>query len=158
MSTMALSRAPAADVLHSFRVMRQALSRAAAAAFSETGVGPRQTQLLREIRRGKSVSQADLSRATSTDPAGLMRSLDALERRGWVKRVACEEDRRRKLVTLTAEGRSAMRLLDARYESLRKLTNRALTLTEREQFSALAAKLAAVLEATVATASVEEEA
>jgi DNA-binding MarR family transcriptional regulator len=87
-----------------------------------------------------------------------MRALDALERRGWVQRAGCEDDRRRKLVSLTADGQRAMTLLDAHYESLRKLTNGALTSAERRQFSALAAKVAITLEAAAATSPVEEDA
>jgi DNA-binding MarR family transcriptional regulator len=133
------------------------MSRAAAVAFSQSGVGTKQVQILREIRGSKSISQVDLSRATSTDPAGLMRALDALERRGWVQRVGCEDDRRRKLVSLTPDGQRAMALLDANYEVLRKLTNRTLTPTEREQFCRLAAKLAVTLEAAAATSPAEDE-
>jgi DNA-binding MarR family transcriptional regulator len=134
------------------------MSRAAAAVFAETGVGTKQVQILREIRSSRSISQVDLSRATMTDPAGLMRALDALERRGWVQRAGCEDDRRRKLVSLTADGQRAMALLDAQYDALRKLANRALTAAEREQFSRLAAKVAVTLEAAAATAPAEDEA
>jgi DNA-binding MarR family transcriptional regulator len=134
------------------RALRRALSRAGSAAFSETGVGPKQVLILREIRSGKQVSQVELSRATSTDPAGLMRALEALERRGWVHRIGCEDDRRRKLVSLTRDGERAMTLLDVRYQSLRRLTNGALTVAERRQFHALATKIALTLEAAVAIA------
>ena len=158
MSTNVVSLGPSADILDAVRALRRAISRAAAATFSDTGVGPKQVQILREIRNSKGISQVELSRATSTDPAGLMRALDALERRGWVQRAGCEEDRRRKLVSLTADGQRAMTLLDAHYESLRKLTNGALTSAERRQFSALAAKVAITLEAAAATSPVEEDA
>lgn len=158
LSTNTLSLAPAADVLHAYRALRRAMSRAAAAVFAETGVGPKQVQILREIRSDTSVSQVELSRATSTDPAGLMRALDALERRGWVQRVGCADDRRRKLVSLTADGHRAMTLLDAQYDALRKLASRALTPKEREQFCQLSAKLAVTLEAAAATVPPEEDA
>jgi len=152
MSTTGASPGPAADILDAMLALHRALARAAAAAFSETGVGTKQVQILREIRGARRVSQVELSRATSTDPAGLMRALEALERRGWVQRVGCEDDRRRKLVSLTPDGRRAMTLLDVRYQSLRKLTNGALTVAERRQFHALATKIALTLEAAVAIA------
>jgi DNA-binding MarR family transcriptional regulator len=150
MSTTGASPGPAADILDAMLALHRALARAAAAAFSETGVGTKQVQILREIRGARRVSQVELSRATSTDPAGLMRALEALERRGWVQRVGCEDDRRRKLVSLTPEGQRAMTLLDAHYESLRKLTHGSLKAAERRQFCALVAKVALTLEAAAA--------
>jgi DNA-binding MarR family transcriptional regulator len=158
MSTNTVSLGPSGDLLDSMRALRRGLSRAAAAVFSETGVGPKQVQILREIRSARGVSQVELSRATTTDPAGMMRALDALERRGWVERSECEDDRRRKLVSLTADGQRAMAELDVTYESLRKLANGALSSAERQQFCALAAKLAVTLEAAAAAAQGEEEA
>jgi DNA-binding MarR family transcriptional regulator len=146
------------DLLDAVRALRRAVSRAAVATFSETGVGPKQVQILREIRSSRTISQVELSRSTSTDPAGIVRALDALERRGWVQRSGCEDDRRRKLVSLTPDGQRAMTLLDAHYESLRKLTNGALTSAERWEFCSLAAKIAVTLEAAAATATAGEDA
>ena len=152
------SGSTSADALDAMRALRRALSRAAASVFSGTGVGPKQAQILREIRAARHISQVDLARATSTDPAGMMRALDALERRGWVQRSSCEDDRRRKLVSLTADGREAVTALDPAHDSLRRLANGALTSAERRQFCSLAAKLAATLEAAAAAAPAEEDA
>lgn len=146
-----------ADVIDALRELRRSLSRAAATAFAGTGVGGRQVAVLRELRRAGHASQAALSRATVTDPAAMMRSLDALERRGWVLRAGCADDRRCKLVSLTPEGRRALAELDRPYEALRGRANRALSGGERERFCAIAAKIAAALDAaTVAEAPREE--
>jgi DNA-binding MarR family transcriptional regulator len=158
MSTNSIGIGSSADVLEAFRALRRALSRAAAATFSDTGVGTKQVQILREIRTSGSVSQVDLARTTLTDPAGMMRALDALERRGWVQRSSCEDDRRRKLVSLTAEGRRAVGELDATYESLRRLANGALSSADRRQFCALVAKLAVTLEAAAVGVPMRENA
>lgn len=145
------------DVFDAYRALHRALSRAVAQAFSDTGVGPQQVHILREIRSSKKVSQVDLCHATSTDPAGMMRSLDALESRGWLQRVGCEDDRRRKLVSLTAEGQRAITLLDAHYDTLREFTNRALSTPERKQFCVLVGKIAVTLEAAAPPALAEEK-
>ncbi len=148
----------ATDILEAFRALRRSLARAAAAVFAETGVGPKQVVVLRELRRAGSASQIDLSRATTTDPAAMMRALDALERRGWVLRSSCEGDRRRKLVSLTAEGRRALGELDVAYDALRSLANAALSSSERRQFCAAAAKLATKLDEAGVKAPAEEDA
>lgn len=145
------------DVLDALRVLKRSLSRAATAAFAETGVGPKQVVVLRELRRVGKASQVELSRATATDPAAMMRAIDALEIRGWVKRSSCEDDRRCKLVSLTAEGRRALRGIDAAYEELRALANGALAGAERARFCELASKLAVILEAAGAKVAAAED-
>lgn len=147
-----------ADVIDAIRALRRSLSRAATAAFAETGVGPKQVMVLRELRRVGKASQVELSRATATDPAAMMRAIDALEIRGWAQRSSCEDDRRCKLVSLTSMGRQALRGIDASYETLSALANGALPSAERKQFCELAGRLAAALEAAgAAVPSPEDE-
>lgn len=143
---------PAADVVDAYRVLRRSFTRAATAAFAGTGVGPKQFVVLRELRRLGKASQADLARATFTNPAAMMRAIDALEERGWVLRSSCEDDRRRKHVSITPEGRRALRGLDVAYEAMRSLANGALSAGERRQLRDLAAKVAGVLEPAAAGA------
>jgi DNA-binding MarR family transcriptional regulator len=144
------------DLLDTLRALRRSMSRAAASAFAGTGVGPKQVLVLRELRRVGGASQVDLSRATLTDPATIMRAIDGLERRGWVVRSSAEGDRRRNVVSLTDEGRRALAGLDVPYEALRSHANRALSRAERDRFCELAGKVAAVLEAAGADAAAAE--
>jgi DNA-binding MarR family transcriptional regulator len=134
------------DLIQSIVRLRRALTRAAATAFAGSGVGPRQLGVLRELRRAGPLLQVDLARSTATDPAGLMRAIDALEERGWVERSSSEQDRRCKRVSLTPRGKLALEELDVTYEPLRALAQGALTPAERRQFSALAEKLASAFE------------
>lgn len=134
------------EVLDAIFDLRRALARGGTAAFGDTGVGPRQVLVLREVRRAGSTSQVDLSRATAMDAVSLMRALDALERRGWTRREGHPDDRRRKLVSLTPAGKRALARLDGAYEGLRALANSALSPQERVEFCALAARIAVVLQ------------
>ncbi len=143
------------DVLETLRRLRRSLTRAAGAVFAESGVGTKQVGVLRELRRFGSISQVELARATATDPAALMRALDALERRGWLQRSSCDGDRRRKLVSLTDDGRRALADLDAGYDKLSALAGEPLSPAERKQFIALAGRIAAALEAAGANAPEE---
>jgi membrane fusion protein (multidrug efflux system) len=135
------------DVVEAIRALKRAIARAAVGAFKDTGVGPQQFAVLHEVRRAGKASQAELARATFTDPAALMRALDSLERRGWVRRSSAGDDRRRKLVSLTPAGRRALVELDSAFEALRAQADGALSSRERKQFCSLAAKLASHLEA-----------
>src|SRR5438874_8726599 len=86
--------------------LRQA-SRAVSRLYDEElrGVGLRTTQysLLRTLARAGQVRQGDLSGLTSLDETTLTRNLRPLVAAGWVA-VRSGEDRREKLVTITAAG------------------------------------------------------
>jgi DNA-binding MarR family transcriptional regulator len=134
------------DVLDAVFDLRRALARGGTATFIETGVGPRQVLVLRELRRAGSMSQVELSRATAMAPVSVMRALDALGRRGWTSRESCPVDRRRKLVSLTPAGQRALASLDGAYEALQALANGALSPRERVQFCKMAARIAVALQ------------
>lgn len=55
--------------------------------------------------------QTDLARSLSLEAPSLVRLLDVLEKRGYVRRDADDEDRRSKLVSITAEGRKVAALV-----------------------------------------------
>ena len=133
------------NILAALTDLRRGLSHAAVVAFSESGVGPKQVLVLRELRRAGKLSQVELSRATATEPVALMRALDALERRGWTRREGCSGDRRRKLVSLTPAGERELDELDVAYEALSRLANGALPPRERAQFCSLAASISSAL-------------
>lgn len=135
------------DVVATIRLLKRAITRAASTAFSASGVGTKQVAVLRELREAGPVSQVELARSTLTDPAAMMRTIDALQRRRWVERTSCEGDRRCKLVSLTPGGEQALRGLDVVFDSLRAAGNAPLTAAERRQFCALAARVTAALEA-----------
>lgn len=135
------------DLIKAIGLLRRALRRAAVAALAGSGVGTRQLVVLRELRQAGPLSQVELARSTATDPAGMMRSIDSLEARGWVRRASSATDRRCKLVSLTPLGEQALVRLDVSYDALRALADRALTSAERRQFSALAGRLAAAFDA-----------
>lgn len=58
---------------------------------------------------GDGVSQKELAALVGIDGSSLVRLLDTLEARGHIQRCPATDDRRIKLVKLTAEGRTALR-------------------------------------------------
>src|SRR5512133_304543 len=145
------------DLVMTIVRLRRSLSRAATAALSDWGVGPRQLSVLRELRQAGALSQVELARSTATDPAGMMRTIDALEERGWVRRTSSAEDRRCKIVSLTPQGRRVVQELDGIYAPLVALANASLTSGERRQFIALTEKLTAAFEAAGHAALASQE-
>jgi len=53
---------------------------------------------------GNTACPSEMSDAMQTSTARIAAALNGLERKGWIKRVAVDDDRRRKLVHLTALG------------------------------------------------------
>jgi DNA-binding MarR family transcriptional regulator len=66
-----------------------------------------QARFLRYIGQHGGVSQAELARATDTDPTLTGRALQTLLDRGWVRRKRSEEDRRKYILKLGATGQRA---------------------------------------------------
>jgi DNA-binding MarR family transcriptional regulator len=69
------------------------------------GLGPGEAQLIWLLEERGDASTGDLARRLGVDPANASTLLTQLERRKLVRRVPSEHDRRRRLVSLTAEGR-----------------------------------------------------
>jgi DNA-binding MarR family transcriptional regulator len=142
-------------VLDAVIELRRALSRAAATLFSGE-ISTRQAAMLRELRASGPLSQVALARATASDPAFVVRLLDDLEERGLVNRSRSETDRRQMVVSLTADGRHALRPLDAVFGQLEHAAGGALTREERATFVALTRKVTRSLGAVLPGADTAE--
>ena len=73
-----------------------------------------EARILFEIANNHDLSASDLSRELGLDPGYLSRILASLERRDLIEKTPSKSDARRRLLTLTPEGRDAFSLLDAR--------------------------------------------
>lgn len=63
-----------------------------------TGITYRQCQVLGFLALEGPLAQAELADRMHLEPATLVGILDRMERDGWIKRIACAQDRRRKLI------------------------------------------------------------
>lgn len=104
-----------------YRVHRLArlLRRHFAVLAGDDGPGPEQWFLLNKLRRREGQSQVELCEAAFADRPNITRMLAVLERRGFVRREADPDDRRRMLVHLTSAGRDAHDAFARRAESAR---------------------------------------
>lgn len=73
-----------------------------------------EARILFDIANRDEATASDLSGELGLDPGYLSRILADLERRGLVEKTPSETDARRRLLSLTPEGRDAFSLLDAR--------------------------------------------
>ena len=66
-----------------------------------------QMAVLMLLHRTDGISQRELADLNETDTTNMMVICDSLEKRGWIKRVIHEKDRRIKRICLTEEGKQA---------------------------------------------------
>ena len=112
-------------------------------------MGVTQAKILRHIGGKSRISQADLARATTTDPGLLGRGLETLIERGWVRRKRSEEDRRQYLLELTPAGQRARKRVDEVRKRFAERVAAVLDERDEEDFYRVANKLILAFEAPV---------
>jgi DNA-binding MarR family transcriptional regulator len=93
------------DFIETFGAVKKRISALAAQAYATVDMGAMQGKLLRQIGQRERTSQADLARATDSDPTLIGRAVQSLIDRGLVRRERSDEDRREYVLELTAAGR-----------------------------------------------------
>jgi MarR family transcriptional regulator, organic hydroperoxide resistance regulator len=79
----------------------------------ELGLAPGEAQALWLLAARGAVSTTELARALTVDPANASTLITKLERRGLVAREAAASDRRKRLASLTPDGRRMRKRLSA---------------------------------------------
>jgi DNA-binding MarR family transcriptional regulator len=132
------------EVLDSFSAVARSLRAAAARTYATFEVGSAQAKVLRHI--GGGTSQADLARATGSDPTLTGRVLGTLIARGWVRRRRSEDDRRQYVLELSAAGKRARARVEAARQQIARRMVAALDQTDIQDFERIARKLRAAFE------------
>lgn len=97
------------------------------------GVSLNRLELLCKLTGGE-ISQSDLQKAVSIDPAAVTRHVQQLEAEGILVRTRCENDNRITLVQLTEEGKRKVANFKAEKERFMEELQTDLTESERLQF------------------------
>jgi DNA-binding MarR family transcriptional regulator len=133
------------ELLDSLSTLSRSLRAAAAQEYAAFDVGNTHAKFLRHIGRQSRISQADLARATQTDPALTGRTIETLVERGWVRRTRSEEDRRQYVLELNAPGqRARARVEEARQRLARRVAG-ALDDRDVADFARIARKILAAI-------------
>jgi len=129
------------EFLERFSDLARCVRALAGRTYATFEVGSTQAKFLRHIGRNSRLSQADLARATATDPTLTGRALETLIDRGWVRRSNSEEDRRQYVLELTPAGqRTRKKVEDARRRIAVQMTD-VLDAQDLEDFDRIAKKL-----------------
>jgi DNA-binding MarR family transcriptional regulator len=105
-----------------------------------------QYQLLETLRDTPARTVGELAESAGVAPPTATRMLDCLVRDGRVERRPAEHDRRSVLVSLTAEGRTALDVTYREVEAARSRVAEQLTPAEREAAAVLLRRLAEIVE------------
>ncbi|SNT22128.1 DNA-binding transcriptional regulator, MarR family [Actinomadura meyerae] len=112
------------------------------AGFAAAGARGYHYRLLAALDEYGPSSQAALGRATGIDRSDVVAALNELAAKGMVDRSPDPSDRRRNVITLTADGARHLRELDQVLAGIQNDLLAPLSPAEREQFTALLTRLA----------------
>jgi len=144
--TAVVQRREAAEFLDTFSALKRCLMVQVGQAYAELGLGTTQVRFLKHLADAPRISQAELSRATETDPALTGRALQTLIERGFVRRARSADDRRVYLLELGTGGRRALKRVDAVRARLADHLVAPLDDRDRDDFKRIVRKVVAALE------------
>ena len=105
------------------------------------GFHPREFGLMTVVAKRPGITQQDLAALARVDPSTMVALLDDLEKRGIAERRVDPDDRRRRAVHLTDEGRKQMQVLQREARKAANSFLEPLDEEERETLNALLRKL-----------------
>jgi DNA-binding MarR family transcriptional regulator len=136
-----MPRRAATPFIETFSGLKRRLTAVVDAEYAPLGIGATQAKLLCVVGEGQPMSQAELARATGTDPALTGRVLRTLLDRGWVRRRRSREDRRAFSLELTPDGEELYAAVRAKRMALQARVEKCLDAEDRAAFERLAKKL-----------------
>jgi len=139
-----------------FGALKRCINSLVSQAYAEAALGPTQVRVLRYIGKHAPISQAEIARATATDPALTGRALQALIEREWVLRERSAEDRRQYLLKLGAAGQRALKRIEVVRARLVERIVDPLDQRDLADFQRIAGKLLAAFAPSAASAIVDE--
>jgi DNA-binding MarR family transcriptional regulator len=129
-----------------FGAVRKRITALAADAYAVVDLGSMQAKLIRQIGKHERMSQAELARATASDPTLTGRALATLIERGLVRRKRSDEDRREYVLELSAAGKRSRDQVERLRGKLADRIGEALDDRDLEDFERIANKLLVALD------------
>ena len=128
------------DLLFLLNQASYALGNEMAARLAEVGITPRHYCVLTNAS-GEDLTQIRLAERSMLDKTTMVVTLDELERKGYVVRRPSKEDRRVKLIGVTADGRLAIARAREIVERMQREVLGSLPEDRREEFAASLSEL-----------------
>ena len=134
------------EFIEKYGALKQCITAFATQAYAKLEMGTTQGKFLRHIGLHTRISQAELARATGTDPTLTGRALHTLIERGLVRRERSDEDRREYVLELSPAGRRAQAKVEKLRAELAERVVSALDDRDLEDFDRITKKILSELE------------
>jgi DNA-binding MarR family transcriptional regulator len=134
--------------LEQLAAVKKRVTALATDAYAEVGVGITQGKMLRHLGAHGPVSQAELARATESDPTLTGRLLAPLVERGLIRRERSAVDRREYVLELGAAGRRLVAKIETQWAAVGARIAAALDDRDLADFERIAAKILAATDAS----------
>ena len=134
------------ELLDNLSALTRSLRAAAAQTYAAFEVGATQAKFLRHLGAAGGLSQAEVARATGSDPTLTGRVLKTLIDRGWVRRKRSLDDRRQYVLELSPAGQRARKKVEAARLQVAKRMAAALDERDLADFERIARKIRAAFE------------
>ncbi|VVB68273.1 Transcriptional regulator SlyA [uncultured archaeon] len=109
-------------------------------------ITPEQWAVLYAVVKNPGISQTEIARISMKDKANATHIIDALEKKGYIKRIIDHEDRRVKVITPTSAGEEVLKRLIAIAKTMNAEFMQDLTATERQSLIESLRKISSTLE------------
>ncbi len=139
------------EFVETFGAVKRCFTSLATQGYAVAEIGSTQAKFLRTIGRRSRISQAELARATSTDPTLTGRALQTLLERGWVRRERSDEDRREYVLELSAAGKRTLERVEKLRAEIAARVVAPLDDRDLEDFDRIAKKILAAFAAPTAS-------
>jgi DNA-binding MarR family transcriptional regulator len=127
-------------VLDSYSALRRELSLIRSVELKSLDFGYKQMMILYRLTLSNA-SMGEIADYTQADKASTTRAVESLEKAGWVRRIADDEDRRKIIIELTARGKQkAVKAHEIR-DHIGQQVNATLTAAEQKELSRLLNKV-----------------
>ena len=133
------------DFIERIGLLRRRISALGASAYAQLDLGTMQAKLIRHIGKHSAISQAELARATDSDPTLTSRTLATLIARGLVKKERSAEDRREYVLELTAAGKRLREKVDRLRSEMAARVVAALSAADLAEFDRVTQKIISAL-------------
>ncbi|MGY3902877.1 transcriptional regulator SlyA [Aeromonas lusitana] len=118
---------------------------------------PRWTALWKLCQRGGRLGQKALAEALEIELPSLMRTLGQLEEQGLIERHCCSQDKRARIVTLTAAGKALLDQIEDRIMVIRRELLTGISPQELAQFEDIVHRISANALGKIAAQNEERE-
>jgi DNA-binding MarR family transcriptional regulator len=135
--------------------LKRCLRAATSDAYGDLGLGEAQMKILRQAADTPGTTQAELARATATDPALMGRALRGLIHRGALRRKRSPHDARAYIIELGPRGPALLERVNTAHAKLVQRVSAPLDTRDFVDFDRIAKKIIAALDTPSATATLK---